>query len=154
MYYAIVATLMVIFPWASVLVDRFVMHNADDLLLIIGKWFVFWAVGLRLFLAGLRQSTHPEFTARHIFEFKTDEPLPVIRELGFANLSIGLVAIVSLFQRAWLLPAALAGAVFYGLAGVMHVTHEKRNRVENVAMYTDLYASMVLLLTVYAAVRH
>jgi hypothetical protein len=37
---------------------------------IIGKWFLFWAVGMRLFVAGCRQIINPAFTAREIFHIK------------------------------------------------------------------------------------
>ena len=30
---------------------------------LVGKWFVFWTVGIQLFLAGLRQIVQPRYTA-------------------------------------------------------------------------------------------
>jgi hypothetical protein len=44
---------------------------------------------VRLLLAGLRQYFQPSFTAEQIFGIKTKEPLPIVRELGKANFSLG-----------------------------------------------------------------
>jgi hypothetical protein len=145
MYYTIVILLMFAFPFGSVCVEKWLFAADAGLLFLIGKWFAFWAVGVRLFIAGLRQATGPEYTARKIFEFKTDEPLPIIQELGFANLAIGLVGIVSVANRTWLMPAAVAGGLFYGLAGIKHVMRKNRNRIENVAMISDLFVFVALL---------
>ncbi|GEM_PF-4654073 len=43
------------------------------------------------------------------------------------------------------MPVALAGGVLYGLAGANHALQPHRNRLENVAMGSDLSASVVLL---------
>lgn len=145
MYYALVILLMFALPFGSVCVEKWVFAADGGLLLLIGKWFVFWAVGVRLFIAGLRQATGPEYTARKIFGFKTDEPLPVIQELGFANLAIGLAGIVSIASRTWLMPAAVTGGLFYSLAGTKHVMRKHRNQIETVAMIFDLFAFIVML---------
>jgi hypothetical protein len=144
MYYVIVVTLMFAFPLISVCVESSLM-GAQVGAALVGKWFVFWAVGWRLLLAGTRQIIQPAYTARVILGFKSDESLLLVRELGFANVALGLVGIVSLFVPSWQLAAALAGGVFYGLAGINHVRQPHRNRMENVAMASDLFASIVLL---------
>jgi hypothetical protein len=144
MYYAIVATLMFAFPLISIGVEAS-LRGEPVAAVLIGKWFVFWAVGWRLLLAGIRQIIQPGYTARVILGFKSDESLLLVRELGFANAALGLVGIVSLFVPSWQLAAALAGGVFYGLAGINHARQPHRNRMANVAMTSDLFISMVLL---------
>lgn len=144
MYYAIVVSLMLVLPLASIAVDA----NASQAPFgwpLVGKWFVFWMVGVRLFLAGTRQIVNPRYTAREILGLEGDEPLLVVRELGFANAAIGTVGIVSLFSASWTPAAALAGGLFYGLAGANHALQPHRNRLENVAMVSDLYAAALLL---------
>ena len=37
--------------------------GGGGLMPLVGKWFVFWAVGARLFIAGIRQVIQPAFTA-------------------------------------------------------------------------------------------
>lgn len=117
MYLIIVVGLLFVFPSASVFAEAIVHHTAFSAGLAL-KWFVFWAVGARLFLAGIRQSVQPSYTAHQILGLKSDESLVVVRELGFANLAIGIMGLASLFLPAWRSAAGIVGAVFYGLAGI------------------------------------
>jgi len=144
MFLVIVVGLMLVLPAASVLMEHG-RGGAADVLLLAGKWFVFWAVGARLFLAGLRQSIQPGFTAQQLLGITGAECFVVIRELGFANMAIGIVALASLRVPAWTPPAAVAGGLFIGLAGVAHVLRRHRSRLEDVAMVTNLLVVAVLL---------
>ncbi len=144
MYYCIVAALMFVLPLLSIAADAS-GASAAALMPLVGKWFVFWAVGVRLSLAGLRQIVQPRYTAKHILGIEGDDVLLVVRELGFANLSIGMLGVASLMAAGWVVPAALAGGLFYGLAGVNHARQPNRNRLENVAMVSDLFVAAVLL---------
>jgi hypothetical protein len=144
MYIATVVALMLVFPLLSIGVDV-VARQGTLGLPVVGKWFVFWSVGVRLLLAGARQIVRPQFTAAEILGLKSSESYFLVRELGFANVALGIVAALSLFKLAWVLPMAIAGGVFYGLAGVHHVMHDARNRLQNIAMVTDLYMAAVLM---------
>jgi hypothetical protein len=144
MYYVIVATLMFAFPVLSVAVEVGNSSAAVDSALV-GKWFVFWSVGWRLLLAGARQIAQPEYTAREILGLQSAESWTVIRELGFGNLALGIVGILSLWLTSWQLAAALAGGLFYALAGINHLLQKHRNRLENVAMVSDLFVGLILL---------
>ncbi|RKR80717.1 hypothetical protein BDD43_0849 [Mucilaginibacter gracilis] len=112
---------------------------------LIGKWFLFWSVGVRLFTAGLKQTIQPEFTAREIFHFRSSESFVVIRELGFANISIGLIGILSLFNAQWATPAAIAGGLYFGLAGIMHIFKRPDSRNEILAMISDLFIFLLMI---------
>lgn len=144
MYYAIVATFMLLLPLLCISVESLFLGTSFDAALVT-QWFAFWAVGWRLLLAGCKQIVQPRYTAREILGLKADESLILVRELGFANVALGLVGVLSLWLPAWRLAGAFAGGVFYGLAGVMHARQSHRNRLENVAMVSDLGASLVLL---------
>ncbi len=102
-------------------------------------------VGVRLFIAGLRQTIQPRFTAREIFKVEGEAVFPIVREIGFANLSMSTLALVSLLYPVFLLPAALVGGLYYGFAGLLHVAGHERNAKENVAMISDLFIAIVLL---------
>jgi hypothetical protein len=67
MYLAVVVLLMGVLPAVSIVAEAALSHGGADLTLLIGKWFVFWSVGVRLILAGLRQIADPSFTAESIF---------------------------------------------------------------------------------------
>ncbi|MOA50332.1 hypothetical protein D3C78_1733370 [compost metagenome] len=65
---------------------------------LVAKWFVFWSVGWRLLLAGFKQIVQPRYTANVILGLKTDEALILVRELGFANVAMGVLGVLSLWQ--------------------------------------------------------
>jgi hypothetical protein len=132
MYIAIVVLIMLILPIGSVLV-AWRADPAAAWIDLIGLWFVFWAVGVRLGLAGARQILRPEFTARDIFKLEGDGPLVIVRELGFANLAIGIVGLLAVLFPSFVLPAAIYASIFYAAAGAMHVSKSKRGRNENVS---------------------
>jgi hypothetical protein len=133
MYLFVVVALMFVLPIGSVVAD-IVLQGTPLSLALVGKWFVFWSVGVRLLSAGIKQVLQPDYTARVVFGFKGGEALLVIRELGFANVAIGSVGVATLFFPAWMPAAALVGAVFFGLTGVNHVLQAHRGRVESIAM--------------------
>ncbi|BAN48853.1 DUF6790 family protein [Metapseudomonas resinovorans] len=144
MYYAVVVAFMFLLPLLSLAVESLAAGAAITAALV-AKWFVFWSVGWRLLLAGSKQIVQPRYTANVILGLKTDEALILVRELGFANVAMGVLGVLSLWQPAWQLAAALAGGLFYAMAGVSHLLQGHRNRLENVAMVSDLFAAAVLL---------
>jgi hypothetical protein len=145
MYFLIVAALMLVFPVASIVVETMLGDHGVLSMTVIGRWFVFWSVGVRLLMAGLRQIFQPRYTAETILGIKSSDSLLVVRELGIANAAIGSIGMGSLFFPGWVLPAGMAGAIFYGLAGINHAAHEERNRLQSVAMTSDLFVALVLL---------
>jgi hypothetical protein len=151
MYFTAVLFLMLVLPAASVAVEALRAPGAADLMLLIGKWFTFWAVGVRLFLAGVMQALRPEFTARSIFDIKDESALAVVREIGFGNLAMGTLGLASLAKPGWIVPAAVAGGLYYGLAGIGHVFRKTRNLKEQIALVSDL--AIFALLAAFVASR-
>jgi hypothetical protein len=78
--------------------------NAAPLMALVGKWFTFWAVGVRLFLAGASQVFRPQFTLQGILGVKDPGANVIVRELGFANISMGTLGLLSLVYPAWVVP--------------------------------------------------
>jgi len=144
MYFALIVLTMLVFPAISSFLQLLLSSTGASLFGSLSSWFVFWALGVRLLLAGLRQVFQPAFTAEHIFEISDTKSHVIVQELGFANLSFGVVGIVSLWIHAWAAPAALLGCLFYGLAGFNHIL-KKKNQTEWIAMISDLYASVLML---------
>lgn len=145
MYIFAVAFFMFIFPIVSIAIDLLLGNNDTGLVAIIGQWFIFWAVGVRLLTAGVRQIIKPHLTSEGILGIKSKEAGQLVRELGFANVSIGIVAIISLWITAWQSAAALAGGLFLLLAGIEHIPKKRRNFEENIAMASDLFIGLLLL---------
>jgi hypothetical protein len=152
MYFAFVVFLMFVLPVVSTAVETLWFNGSHGLMFLVGKWFVFWTVGLRLLLAGIRQVAMPRFTAESIFEIKDPAANAVVREVGFANLAMGALGLASLAQPAWLVPAAIVGGLYYGLAGAGHMLRSDRNFNEQTALVTDLMIFAVLAVFVASRV--
>lgn len=150
MYIAVVVLTMFLLPAGSILADH-AFHPRMALMPLAGKWFVFWSVGVRLGLAGLRQLFQPAFTAREIFHIGGDDALPLVRELGVANVGTGVVGLASLLAPSFTLPVAISACVFYGVAGARHIAEKGRSVNENVALASDLFIFAVLAGFVFSA---
>lgn len=145
MYPAALALLLFIFPITCLTMDALVFNaGAAGLLDLVGKWFTFWAVGVRLFGAGLVQIARPQVTAQSIFGIKGASANPVVREVGFGNLSLGAVGIWSLTMSSWVVPMALAGGLYYGLTAVGHMIRRSKNEHAQMILMADLFVFAVL----------
>ena len=145
MYYGIIILFMLIAPAISAATE--LSLGGADMWLVVAKWFIVWGVGVRLFTAGIKQVADPSFTAE-ILGIKNKDALLVVRELGFANIAIGAVGLCAAFKQDWLLPAALAGAIFYGAAGLGHIRQKRATTAETVALVSDLWIFVIILATV------
>jgi hypothetical protein len=144
-YYFIVIGLMFVVPIASGLIEIFAFNEGAFGLAPFLRWFVFWPVGVRLTLAGIRQVINPRYTAHTLLGLEGEDVLFVVRELGFANLGLGIIGIVAIAQAGWVAPAALAGAIFYTLDGLNHLRDKQRTRLQTVAMVSNLFVAIVLI---------
>lgn len=143
MYAPVITLLIVIGPLLCVLLEL-QQGGPAVLAAAVVKWFAFWAVGLRLLLAGVKQNLNPAFTAESILGTSTPGSATLVREVGFGNLGLGSIGLLSLWLSSWQLPAAFGGGVFFALAGINHLLQSRRNRLETMAMLTDLFAAVVL----------
>ena len=136
---------MLVLPLASIALQAASGEHQVLSALIVCRWFVFWSVGVRLLLAGFRQIVQPRYTAEKILGITAQDALLLVRELGFANVAMGTGAVLSLWYPQWVLPMAIVGSIFYGLAGINHARESHRNKLRAVAMISDLWAAAVLL---------
>ena len=142
-YLIVVSVLTFILPTIASIVEHMI-NNTSLTFALFGKWFIFSAVGLRLFLAGVRQITKPSFTAREIFHIDNSDSFPIVIELGFANLCFGLIGIVSLFKPEWRIVSAFASGLYYAFAGLMHLIKKPAGTNEKFALWTDLITFIIL----------
>lgn len=143
MYLASVILILVVLPAACVIGEALLAPGHGNAATLVGRWYVFWAVGIRLVLAGIRQTIRPRFTAA-IFGVEDPRSLAIIREVGFGNLSIGVLGVGAIFRTGWILPAAIAGGLYYALAGLGHLPRPDKNANERIAMISDGFAFLVL----------
>jgi hypothetical protein len=153
-YAATVVGLMLVLPLASILIERVANGRDDGPWIPLGRWFVFWAIGARLFSAGVRQCLRPGFTARDIFHLESPDAEIVIRELGFANICMGLMALISGFVPSWRAAAGLTGALYFGLAGVMHLRKRPATSNEWLALVSDLFVLVIVGVWLVHALAH
>ena len=153
MYVFIVIASMLVLPLICIVWQLPFQHGgltSAVSLPIIAKWYVFWAVGVRLGSAGLRQIIQPRYTAETILGIKSPDALLLVRELGFANTAVGAAGLGSLLASSWITPVALTGAIFYCLAGINHCFHKNRNASENLTLVSDLFAGAILFICFFA----
>lgn len=143
MYLVMVVGLMVVLPIVSIVVELIVAPGSDPLT-VTGKWFLFWGAGMRLFTAGLSQITRPQFTAQNILGETSTTSNQLVQELGFANLGLGVVGILGPWMPGWLVPAAIAPAIFLLAAGIRHIVKPGKNAKELIATLSDLLVGLVL----------
>ncbi len=144
-YLIIILTLMLILPLISIGIDAAFFAETDGLLALMGKWFVFWGLGIRLALAGVMQIRNPGYTVQKIFGIDSPESHHFVRELGFATLSMGLLAILSLLIPELRLGGAIAGGLYMALAGIYHAIKRPATSNEWVAMLTDLMIAAIMV---------
>jgi len=102
MYFVSVFLLLLVLPAASVVLEGIFSPRGVEVMGLVGKWYVFWACGIRLLLAGIRQVSQPRFTATEIFDLDNVKAFPIVREIGFGNLAMGTLAVCTFFRPAWL----------------------------------------------------
>jgi hypothetical protein len=144
MYLAVVLLQTLILPAVASIIH--LTSNGGDVLVVLGMYWAFFGVGTRLTGAGLSQLVNPARTAQGILGIADRGANQVVHELGFANLSMGVVALVSAFVGGWAILGALAGAIYLGLAGIRHMTKRGKNRDETVATWTDLLVFVMVAL--------
>ena len=137
--------LMVVVPIVSIVIELIVSGGSADPLVAVGRWFLFWGAGLRLLIAGISQTFRPQFTAQNILGETTPVANQLVRELGFANLGMGIVGIAGAWVPGWMLPAAIVPGVFLLLAGITHIGKGGKNVKELAATLTDLLVGGVLV---------
>jgi hypothetical protein len=151
-YFILVIAQTVVFPIVSGTIELAVVGG--DPVLVFGKWWVFWGVGTRLLVAGIVQVSGGGPTTSILGSTAPSvQEKQLARELGMANLAIGLAGLLALVPG-WALPAGLAGGIYLLIAGILHVPKRGKNPQESLATWTDLIVGVaVVVLAVDVVVR-
>jgi hypothetical protein len=113
------------------------------------KWFIFWGLGIRLFFKGVKLASTPRFTGLSLSSFKNRDSYLLLLELGFANMALGSMGILSVINDQWRLIAAIVGAIYFGLADMLRLLNKPGGRHElvaliyNVAVFAGLVGYLV-----------
>ena len=151
-YFILVIAQTIVFPIVSGIIELVVFGG--DPIQVFGKWWVFWGVGTRLLVAGIVQvSGGGPTTAILGSSTPSIQEKQLARELGWANLCLGLAGLLALVPG-WALPAGFAGGIYLLIAGILHVPKRGKNAQESLATWTDLIVGVaVLVLAVDVLVR-
>ena len=142
-YIVMILLLLIVGPIGATAID--VGSTDHPLLAAATFWFVFFG-GVRLFIAGISQALNPAFTVNNILGQKDPNPGAnyLAQELGYANIGLGVLGIVSPWLG-WAPAGALAIGVFLLLAGIRHLAKRGKGGKEWFATITDLAFGAVLL---------
>jgi hypothetical protein len=121
-------------------------------LIVFGIWWAFWGVGTRLVVAGISQLVNPSRTTQGILGIDGGGADQIVHELGYANLSMGAVALVAPFLPGLSILGAAPGAIYLGLAGLRHVAKRGKSRDETIATWTDLLVFLVVAVGIIAII--
>jgi hypothetical protein len=148
-----VILLMVVLPASCALVEWLIYGHQSTFIGIAGKWLIFWAVGARLLIAGVRQVVNPSFTAKNIFHIDDSASHAIVKELGFANICFGAIGIISFFLPQWRIVSAFGSGLFYGIAGINHIVRKPAGPNEVIALVSDVLIFLLLLAYVLLTLR-
>jgi hypothetical protein len=148
LYEISVIVFFLLLPIIGVVIDVFILKLQVNIISLMFKWFVFSGVGLRLMSSGLKQAISPSFTAKEIFKVNEERSFAIVREIGFANISFGSIGILSFFYPNFRLAAAIAGGLYFGLAGCLHFFNKNKSKDEVFAMISDYFIFLVLTILI------
>ena len=148
-----VILLFFLIPSLAIAIELILNNSTLTIVEITLKWVVFCSIGLRLGSSGLKQIIQPQFTASEIFNISDERVFPLVREIGFANISFSTIALISFFIPSFRLPSAIAGGLYFGLAGLLHILKYKASDEEKFAMITDIYIFVILLVLLVLNLR-
>lgn len=142
-YFILVIAQTIVFPIVSGIIELAVFGG--DPIQVFGKWWVFWGVGTRLLVAGIVQVSGGGPTSAILGSSAPSvQEKQLARELGWANLCLGLAGLLALVPG-WALPAGFAGGVYLLIAGILHVPKRGKNAQESLATWTDLLVGVVVV---------
>ena len=140
---SIVLPIICILIEISLLNKKGITCNKKDL---CGKWFLFW-IGFGSLSTGLMQSLNPSYTATLLDV--SPENFIIIRELGCANVGMGIIGILSIKLESFRKPAAIVVGVFILGAIIIHLQRiHNIDFGEAVSLIDDLWIFAVACFTI------
>ena len=144
MYIASLALTFLILPGIFIIIHATFYGDTLPLMLIVGKWMVFFAVGTRFLWIGGRQLLRPRASSAREFGVIHEDAARIMRTLALANLSFGLLGLVSLFNAEWIVPAALLGAFYYGFLAAHDFATKGKNLNGYLSTGSNAFVCLVL----------
>lgn len=137
--------LTIVLPFAAMCIEA-VGSKGQLSVAVVAKWFLFFAVGIRFMLGGIRQAIGAKRKTGEIFYIEKKQCCPIVKELGFANLSLGVVAAISLVIPSWRVVSAFSSCLYYGAAAVSYFFMKRASANETFIMISNSCISLILLI--------
>jgi hypothetical protein len=113
-------SLVSLLPAISASLESFIDDTALDAW-VFWKWLVFWVLGIGLFWKGIRLASSQKPASFRPGAFTGKELYSLLLELGFANMALGSMGILSVLNDQWRSIAAITGAVYFALRGIVYL---------------------------------
>ncbi len=142
-YMFVEVILVFLFPVVSGYIEKLITNDQASLALF-GKWFVFWAFGLPLFILGIKQTSNRSLAiaaGKQTHRNRYD----IVRKSGIANICLGVGGILSLINENWRQIVAILGCLFFCLAMLSHFTSKLSSAYEKFMMIKDSIIFLILL---------
>lgn len=108
----------------------------------ICKWYIFWTIGFRALTTGAMQFLNSSYTMELLQV--GEESKIIIMELGFAQFGIGLIGILSLWEKSFRVPTIITYGIFMLGASMIHITRfTTANAEEIVSLAGDLFVLVI-----------
>ena len=114
-------SISIILPLICILIEIAIIKRKNKSVIFKNtslKWLCFWVVGFNAISAGVMQAFNPSYTANLLHVAMSD--FIIVEELGFAQLGIGIVALLSLKWVKFRKPAVMAYGIFIFGCTVIH----------------------------------
>lgn len=99
------------------------------------KWFSFWVLGFGAISVGLMQSLNPAYTAS-LLNVQTSDMI-VIRELGCAQIGMGILGLLAIKFHSFRKPAAISYGLFILGAVILHVARLGHINADEIVSLAD-----------------
>jgi len=113
-------------------------------------WFLGFGIGAGSIFSGLAQIASPEIVAQSVGWPNS----PFLREVGFANISYGILGILSIKYRSFWAPTIIAYAVFMWGAAISHIhniqqTGNLASGNAGTVLYLDILMPIIFILLLF-----
>ncbi|MDD3753356.1 MAG: hypothetical protein PHQ17_02200 [Methanobacterium sp.] len=113
-------------------------------------WFLGFGIGVGSIFSGLAQIVSPEIVAQSVGWPNS----PFLREVGFANISYGILGILSIKYRSFWAPTIIAYAVFMWGAAISHIhniqqTGNLASGNAGTVLYLDILMPIIFILLLF-----
>ncbi|PVD52239.1 hypothetical protein DC498_10980 [Terrimonas sp.] len=110
--------LLTALPVLSVIAEH-QFHHTDVNTILVGRWFIFWTVGIRLLVAGFTQVITAHRQGNTIL-LRGDPNGDTRKIIGLVKILLAGLGFLCMINNEWSLLAAITVGLYIGLAGFQH----------------------------------